>query len=213
MKTNRVLKIWIFTVLVLLVPALTYWGFTKYENRYAELPVYNATDLKEDAFGIMPFELINHNDQPITENDMNGKITVVNYFFTHCPSICPTMTRNLKHVQDLYNNEPSVQIFSYTVDPKRDTPERFRWYADKYAVQLGQWQFITGDKIDLYRLARNAFRISATEGDGGPGDFIHSENLVLVDQKGRIRGYYDGTDRKQVDQLISDIAKLKKSNT
>jgi protein SCO1/2 len=186
-------------------------AFTKYETRYSELPSYSP-EYVEGTFGITPFELINHDGDVITEAAMDGKITVVNYFFTHCPSICPKMTRNLKHVQDLYNDEPSVQIFSYTVDPKRDSSARLAAYADKFAIQLGQWQFITGDKKDLYRLARNAYRLSATDGDGGPGDFIHSENLVLVDQKGRIRGYYDGTDRKQVDQLITDIAKLKKSN-
>ena len=100
-------------------------------------------------------------------------------------------------------------LSSFTVDPVSDSISVLQNYAMKYGVSADQWQLLTGDKKQIYRLARNSFRVVATDGDGGPGDFIHSEKLILLDKEQRIRGYYDGTSQKEVNKLIRDIKKLR----
>src|SRR5687768_17033043 len=118
------------------------------------------------------------------------------------------MARSLKRVQEAYGGDPGLLFASFSVDPERDRPEQLRSFAAKFGI-TGSWQLLTGEKKALYRMARNSFRIVATDGDGGPDDFIHSEKLVLIDNQKRIRGYYDGTSEKETDQLIHDIKKLK----
>ena len=159
---------------------------------------------------IPEFTFLNQDSIEVKSNNYEGKIWVANYFFTSCPTICPAMMRNMQLIQETYLDDDEIQIASFTVDPKRDTPSRFTKYADNINAISSKWQLLTGDKKDLYRLARRGFLISATEGDGGPTDFIHSENFVLIDKEGRIRFYYDGTDKDQVEQLIKDISKLKR---
>ena len=123
------------------------------------------------------------------------------------------MTRSLKTVQDAFEEERDGILFnSFSIDPGRDHPGRLKIYAQKFSIATDNWQFLTGDKKDIYKLARNGFRIVATDGDGGPNDFIHSEKLVLIDRQRRIRGYYDGTNLEDVNNLIHDIKKLQHEN-
>jgi protein SCO1 len=119
------------------------------------------------------------------------------------------MTRSLKKVQQLYADEKDLLISSFSVDPERDSAARLKEFAERMDIK-DNWQLITGDKKEIYKLARNSFKIVATDGDGGPDDFIHSELLVLVDKEGRIRGYYNGTDGEDVNNLLRDINRLKK---
>ena len=116
------------------------------------------------------------------------------------------MLQNMKRVQASFGDEILLQSFS--VDPERDLPYKLRRYINRNSINTNNWGFFTGDKKKIYKLARNSFMLVATDGDGGETDFIHSENLVLVDGDKRIRGYYDGTDKSEVDQLIKDIKKL-----
>jgi protein SCO1/2 len=119
------------------------------------------------------------------------------------------MTNNLKSIVEMYKGDDNIIINSFTVDPERDSVDRLKKYAQQFGVKTNNWNFLTGNKREIYKLARNSFLIIATDGDGGPEDFIHSEKLVLIDKKKRIRGYYRGTDKRDVNQLINDINKLK----
>ncbi|RYG29073.1 MAG: SCO family protein, partial [Chitinophagaceae bacterium] len=136
------------------------------------------------------------------------KIVVVDFFFTHCAAICPRMTAGVKQVQQAFSKD-ELHIASISVDPERDSVGRLRWYQEKFSIDPANWELLTGDKKEIYKMARNSFMVVATDGDGGPADFIHSEKLVLVDKQKRIRGYYNGTDEKEVRALIADIQKLK----
>jgi protein SCO1/2 len=192
------------------IPTAAYFIFDWYEDSMVDLPFYGNKTEDGSLHTVPVFHLVDHNGEKITNEALKGHVTVVNYFFTSCPSICPTMTRNMKSVQELYLNDERVKFMSFTVDPKRDDPEKLRKYIEGHAITGNNWTFITGEKKELYRLARNGFLLSATDGDGGPGDFIHSENFVLIDQNGHIRGIYNGTDEGSMGQMMNDIDKLKK---
>jgi len=186
-----------------------------YENKSGRLPVYglnqSATE-KDKPSPIGNFYLLNQDNAGSGTEKWNGKIVVVNFFFTHCSGVCPKMTGNLIKVQEAYKNDTGIIINSLTVDPESDSASQLKIYARRYGIQSTKWQLLTGDKKEIYRLARNEFKVLATDGDGGAGDFIHSEKIVLVDTQKRIRGYYDGTDINEMKQLIKDILKLKNEN-
>jgi protein SCO1/2 len=141
---------------------------------------------------------------------MIGKVWVACYFFTTCPTICPKMISGMKEVANVYTLNEQFGMISFTVDPVQDTPEKLKAYALARNLPTHQWHLATGRKTDLYRFARKGLMVVATDGDGGPGDFIHSDKLVLIDQESRIRGYYDGTEPSEVKQLTRDVAKLLK---
>lgn len=140
---------------------------------------------------------------------MEGKVLLVDFFFTSCPSICPTLTKNLRKVQSAYiKNDSLLQILSFSVDPVRDSVQKLRKYGYDYQVNPDNWWLLTGDKKEIYDLARHEFFVTVTEGDGGPDDFVHTEKLVLIDKDRNIRGYYNGLDSNAVRQCASDIATL-----
>ncbi len=164
-------------------------------------------------FGEVPaFSLTAHTGRPMSLTDLQGKVWVTNFFFTTCRSICPVMQENMAEVQKAYAGNPNLQIVSFTVDPEHDTPEVLRAYAERKGAIPGQWTFVTGEKKAIYRLARQGFKLAAEdipeEIQGTRHDFIHSEKFVLVDSRGRIRGYYSGLDMEQVRQLIKDARRL-----
>ena len=198
-------NIWVFVAAVVFVP-ISVFGFVKLlENRYQPLPVLGPKD-----HVISNFSFTNQEGKTISLSDWKGNIVVANFFFTHCPSICPKMTKNLQRIQ-AYSEIDNLMINSFSVDPERDSVLKLKAYADKFNIK-GNWSLLTGDKKELYKLARKSFLITATDGDGGPNDFIHSENLVLIDKQGRIRGYYPGTNETAVNNLIRDLKKLENEN-
>ncbi|MGM0634620.1 MAG: SCO family protein [Bacteroidota bacterium] len=155
------------------------------------------------------FKLTNQNNENITPADFEGKIYVADFFFTTCQTICPTMTENMKVLQDKFEDDDEIKLLSHTVTPEIDDVEQLRAYADKQGLIDGKWHMVTGDKKHIYELARKHYLASKTDGDGGPYDLIHTENFVLVDKEKRIRGFYDGTNLEEINQLIEDIAILK----
>jgi protein SCO1/2 len=200
------LTIW-FVMLVFLLPLSGYGLYRLYKST-RPLPVLG--NLKgEEGRRAGDFKMMNQEAVSIDRNDWEGRIVVVDFFFTSCATICPDMTRSLARVQQSYKNAGDVMICSFSVDPESDSSAALREYASKYGVSAGQWHLLTGNKKEIYRLARNGFRVVATDGDGGPGDFIHSEKLILLDREQQIRGYYDGTSEKEVNKLIKDIKKLR----
>jgi protein SCO1/2 len=170
----------------------------------------NAILIKDTLWQtIPPFSFIGQNNKPITNEIFKGKTYVADFFFTHCPSICPKLSSNLQKIQNAFKPEDEVMLLSHTVDPVRDTPQRLSEYADRYEADSTRWFFVTGDKKALYDQARYGYFVSASEGDGGEHDFVHTEKIVLVDPQGVIRGYYDGTDSLEVNRLVRDIIILK----
>jgi protein SCO1/2 len=166
-----------------------------------------------EVFGQVPeFALTAHTGQTLTRVDLTGKVSVVNFFFTSCRSICPIMQDSMNEVQKAFAHNPMVQLVSFTVDPERDTVPVLAEYAKRRGAIEGQWLFVTGAKRDIYKLARQGFRLAADDKpeqlQGTVHDFIHSEKLVLVDRQGNIRGYYSSLDAQQVEQLIADVNKL-----
>jgi protein SCO1/2 len=157
---------------------------------------------------IPDFSFTNQNGQTFTQEGVEGKVYVCDYFFTTCPSICPIMTKQMDRIYDAWEDNPDVMILSHTVDPETDTPAQLKEYASKYNPDPSKWFFLTGEKEDLYTLARKGYLLDAAESFGGEEDFIHTQNFALIDKNRRIRGFYDGTDEKEVDQLITDISYL-----
>jgi protein SCO1/2 len=193
--------IWIFVAAIVAVPISVFGVVKWYENRFTSLPVRGPPGHVIDNFS-----LTNQQGNASSIKDWEGKIVVANYFFTHCPVVCPKMTYQLKRVQ-AYSGVKNLQLSSFSVDPERDSVPNLQAFAKRFAIN-SNWQLLTGNKQQLYRLARKSFMLVATDGDGGPEDFIHSENLVLIDPQRRIRGYYEGTNEASVNQLIKDIQRL-----
>lgn len=202
MKGQR--SIWLFVATIVLLPLTIYAGIHWYEQAFNALPV-----LGEEGHVTRSFNFKDQDGNIVTDHDWDNKIVIANFFFTHCASVCPKMMYQLKRVQ-AYGNK-NILITSFTVDPERDTVAQMLRYSNMMGIR-GNWKLVTGDKKALYRFARNDLMITATDGDGGPNDFIHSENLVLIDGHKRIRGFYKGTNEPEVNRLIHDIEKLEKNS-
>ncbi|CAN5323917.1 SCO family protein [soil metagenome] len=154
---------------------------------------------------IQNFSFTNQDGKTVTEKDFEGSIYVTDFFFTTCHSICPIMSTQMERIAEKFKGNKEVKILSHTVDPEIDTVAQLKAYATKHNADANQWMFVTGEKKALYEIARTGYLLNAEEGDGGPDDFIHTQNFALIDKDKRIRGYYDGTDSTQVHQLIKDI--------
>ncbi|MBD3863252.1 SCO family protein [Olleya marilimosa] len=159
---------------------------------------------------IADFSLTNQNGKTITQADYKDKIYVADFFFTTCQTICPIMTDNMEKIQKEIMNDDEVMLLSHSVTPDIDTVEQLKKYAIKKGVNDKKWNLVTGDKGEIYRLARKSYL--AVKDDGMPDDYgmVHTENFMLIDKKGQIRGYYDGTKTEDITTLLKDIKKLKK---
>ena len=211
MRSLRILQGFVL-VCILLVPVLIFLflkGFGKNEydlpiffqkgvdNPFKECPVTDSTQ-----HYIPEFTFTNQEGKPIGRAQMEGKITVVDFFFTSCPSICPVMSKEMARVNDMFRDEPQVQLMSISIDPEYDTPQILKKYADEHQAIPGKWHFLSGPKLETFQLARCGFVLPALDGNGVPDDFVHSDKFMLIDEEGRIRGYYSGTTREQVDLLM-----------
>ncbi len=185
------------------------------------LNIYNPSDVNprlvdfslqhvKNDHKIADFELINQNGETITEKDYSDKIYVADFFFTRCATICPIMTTNMGELQDYFKTDTGVMFLSHSVTPVIDSVPILKQYALNKGVIDGKWHITTGDKQHIYELARKSYFAVLEEGDGGEQDFIHTEQFILVDTKRQIRGFYDGTDSKEIERIINDIEILKK---
>jgi protein SCO1/2 len=157
---------------------------------------------------IADFALLNQNGDTITQKDYEGKIYIADFFFTTCPTICPIMTDNMIKLQEILKNDDSVLLLSHTVTPEIDSVPVLKAYAEKKGVNDEKWNMLTGDKKEIYDLARKSYLVAKDEPYGGDYDMIHTENFVLIDTRRRIRGYYDGTDWGEMERLLRDLAIL-----
>lgn len=219
---------WFFLVLSL-ISAVVLTLFYNALKPVKQLPVYTPAMVNPELVDtliqhqnnkfrhkIADFSFQNQNNKTITQDDYKDVIYVADFFFTTCPTICPIMTDNMAWLQEQIKDMDDVKLLSFSVTPDIDTPEVLRKYADEKGVIDEKWNLVTGDKKDIYYLARQSFLAVKTGSPDELYDMVHTENFVLVDKKGRIRGFYDGTlldenqdDAKNVKQLLEDIQWLR----
>ena len=159
---------------------------------------------------ISDFSLTNQNGKVITQEYYDNKIYIADFFFTTCPTICPIMTENMFQIQEKTLGE-DVLLVSYSVTPEIDSTAQLKKYALEKGVNDNKWNLLTGDKKQIYDLARKSYLVAKNDGDGGKYDMIHTENFVLIDKEKRIRGFYDGTNNEEMDKLLKDVKILENS--
>jgi protein SCO1/2 len=185
------------------------------------LPIYNPADVnpelvdstvqyKSKYHTIADFSFTNQNGKTITQKDYEGKIYVADFFFTTCATICPKMTTNLEEIQAAFAKNPKVKLLSHTVFPETDSVPVLKAYAKKHNVDDSQWNLVTGDKKEIYAIARKSYLAVKMGKPEELYDMVHTENFVLVDTKKRVRGFYDGTNKEDMKRLIEDITFLSK---
>lgn len=215
-KDYRVFAI-VFGVISIIIIAIIYNTL----NVYQPLPIYQPTMVSTELVDstiqhqkkyhkIADFSLTNQNGETITQNNYKDKIYVADFFFTTCQTICPIMTDHMVEIQKGILDDDEVMLLSHSVTPKIDTVAQLKRYAEKKGVNDKKWNLVTGDKKDIYRLARKSYLAVKDNGDGGPFDMVHTENFMLIDKKRQIRGFYDGTNPEDIDRLLDDIQILKK---
>ncbi len=195
-------KLAAFSMLSLVVIGIIYFASVAFGGE-DKLPV-----LGEPGHTAKSFSFINQDGKLLTEKDVQNKVTVVEYFFTSCPSICPVMNKNLQQVYNEFKTNPGFMILSHTVDPERDSVSVMSSYARRFGATTPGWQFLTGDKNALYETASKDYLLSAT--DSGDAGFIHTQYVALLDKKRQVRGFYDFTNSENVLKLESDIKSLLK---
>lgn len=204
MKSNNNIPLtWIWLALVLIIPTLSYIFFKSAElpKKYFRIEGWYNSDTSE----ISHYQFLDQDSTQISLSAFPGQILDVNFFYTYCPDLCPKMMHGLEKVSKFFYGNNKVHFLSFTVDPDHDRPGVLKKYAEELNINPGQWQLLTGDKRKIYRTARTGFKLVASEGDGGPFDFIHSDKEVLVDTHGNIRGYYNGIVPNEMDNMIQDI--------
>ena len=193
-------------------------------NVYQPLPIYQpamvSTALVDSTIQhqrkyhkIADFSLVNQNGQTITQKDYQDKIYIADFFFTTCQTICPIMTNHMAIIQKELIHDDDVMLLSHSVTPEIDTVAQLKRYALKKGVHDKKWNLVTGDKKEIYKLARKSYLAVKDNGDGGPFDMVHTENFMLIDKKRQIRGFYDGTDPEDISRLLDDIQILKQEYT
>ena len=199
MSTKRIFYIIFFSVLVV--------GFFFVIS--AIIPEYGTPKTKPISL-VQPFSYINQDGKRVTEKDVMGKVTAVNFFFTTCTSICPEMNNNLKPVYDEFKDEENFMLLSFTSDPMRDSASRLKRYADSMQVDTNKWVFLTGKKDSLYATARHSYRLDNPKNfvENIEDDFIHTQFIALVDKKGQVVKIYDGLKPSELKSMDEDIQKL-----
>lgn len=170
-------------------------------------PPQPATSLRD--LGPLPdFALTDQQGRRIRRADLLGSVWIADFIFTRCAGQCPLMSTQMATLQHAFEAMPGVQFVSFTVDPSHDTPTALRTYADHYGARARQWHFLTGDEAAIVSLARDGFHLGVAEGGSPQEPITHSIRLVLVDQRGHVRDYYDATDAEAMARLIRDARQL-----
>ena len=190
-------------------------SFNYVQTQEKKLPIYSPSMVSDELVEedlryvkkyhrISDFSLLNQNGNNVTQEDYKNKIYVADFFFTTCPDICPIMTGNMLYLQENLK-DTNVMLASFSVTPKIDTVEVLKEYSSLKGVDDSKWNLMTGDKKQIYDLARKSYLVAKAIPDGKNHGMIHTENFVLVDRDKRIRGYYDGTNIEDMDKLLDDI--------
>jgi protein SCO1/2 len=205
-----------FLIVVIVLSAIILTLFYSALKPKKMLPIYNPSMVNPELVDstiqyiskyhtIADFSFTNQNGKIISQKDYEGKIYVADFFFTTCGSICPKMTTNLADVQKAFINNPKVMLLSHTVFPETDNVAVLKEYAKKNGVIDTKWNLVTGDKKQIYTMARKSYLAVKLGKPEELYDMVHTENFVLVDTKRRVRGFYDGTKKEEMERLIEDI--------
>lgn len=201
---------------LLLLPSLLYFYLIQGKHNFAHLPFVTYMDAQGEmqVRKAPDFAFTDQNGETFSSEQLKGKIYVVDFFFTSCPSICPIMTANMTKIHERFAHYADFEIVSLTVDPTRDTPETLKEYAVNRKIDSPKWHFLTGEKDSLYSVSYK-FLSSAMEDDSAPGGFLHTEYFALIDKEGNMRareddngniiGVYDGTNAAHINDIIDDI--------
>ncbi len=205
-------------VCILLIPVLVFMFLKGFGKNDYDLPIFFQKGVDNPFLECPPtdttqhyipeFSFMNQEGKAMGRAEMEGKITIVDFFFTSCPSICPIMSKEMERVNDMFRDEAKVQIMSISIDPEYDTPAILKAYAEEHHAIPGKWHFLSGPKDETYRLAKCGFIIPTVDGNGVPDDFVHTDKFMLIDELGRIRGYYSGPNREEVDLLMLETKVL-----
>ncbi len=213
----------VFLILLFIIPGTLCLGFYYFFIRkpltsgtplFKKLPHYGQAYLADNGkdsvyHQVPPFSFVNQDGKVLSSETLKGKMYAANFFFTTCQTICPKMSTQMFRIQDkLHYLSKEFQMVSFTVNPEFDTQEVLHNYSVELHADNTIWNFATGNKKDLYEVARKGFLVNADVGDGGPDDFVHSELVVLIDKEGCIRGFYDGTSLKEMDRLVDEVVVL-----
>ena len=206
----------VFGILSLIIMSIIYNIY----DVYKPLPIYqpamvntemvdSTIQYKKKYHKIADFSLINQNGETITQDSYKDKIYVADFFFTTCQTICPIMTDHMVLIQKEIMNDSDIMLLSHSVTPEIDSVAQLKKYALKKGVVDTKWNLVTGDKKQIYTLARKSYLAVKTAGTGDEYDMIHTENFMLIDKKKQIRGFYDGTNSDDISRLLEDIEILK----
>ncbi|MEL0455435.1 SCO family protein [Flavobacteriaceae bacterium SZ-1-7] len=210
----------IFGIVFLIISAIIVTIIYNTLNVYQPLPIYQPAMVSMDLVDstlqyqkkyhkIADFSLVNQNGKTVTQDDYKDKIYVADFFFTTCQTICPIMTDHMVDIQKEILNDDDVMLLSHSVTPEIDTVAQLKRYALKKGVNDKKWNLVTGDKKQIYELARKSYLAVKDNPYAGPFDMIHTENFMLIDKKRQIRGFYDGTNKEDIGRLLNDIEILK----
>ncbi len=203
-------RIFILLALAIAISSCTGGGQEK------SLPILGSREIQEKQVDgklvidtvyhtIPAFKFVDQDSAWVTEKTVEDKIYVTDFFFTTCPTICPLMKNQMMRIYDKYENNPEVVLLSHSIDPVYDSVKILKDFADKLGVKTEKWHFVTGKKEDIYSLGEKSYMVTAQEDENEPGGYIHSGAFILVDKDRRIRGFYDGTVREDVDRLMQDM--------
>ena len=212
-------------LLAVVVPLICYFIIKGYSDSAILMPRHYLADsiitktekgkkVTDTAWHKLPdFSLINQQGDTVSWEGLKGKVVVADFFFTHCPTICPRLTTNMRYLQQSINNSQRVgdktpdflHFLSFSIDPERDSVSRLKQWADRFQVNPEQWWLLTGTKKDIYDMAINEMKIGLVDGQGVDTNFIHTDHFVLIDSNRHVRGYYHGLDTASLQQLSNDI--------
>lgn len=205
----------VFTVISIIIITVIYQIMKPQETLRIYQPADVDTELVDSTMQyvkkyhtIANFSLTNQNGETITQDTYNNKIYVADFFFTTCQTICPIMTDHMVKIQEALIDDDEVLLLSHTVTPEIDSVPQLKKYAVEKGVRDAKWNLVTGDKKEIYDLARKSY-LAAKDVPYQENDLVHTENFVLIDKKKRIRGFYDGTDPEAIENLLYDIQILK----
>lgn len=208
--------------LALLIPILSFLAVHYFGKSVVEMPPHyyfdsvlqstkNGHQIQDTIWHrVKNFKLVNQLGDSVSWEDMQGKVVVLDFFFTSCPSFCPRLSKNMQRLQKMLKKTAKsanmVQLLSFTVDPERDTVPKLKEYADKYEAEHSLWYFLTGDKQTIYDLAQEELHVGIS--DGEKDDFVHTDRFILLDKQRVVRGYYPGQDTSMFSKLLTDISLL-----
>jgi len=214
-------RVLIAFIVVVFIPVASYLIVDHYSKDAVNMPrryFYDTVVVKKEKgrevndtvwHKIRPFKLKNQFGKEVGLDDWGDKIIVVDFFFTSCPSVCPTLTRNMKRLQTAFKKTDTIVRFvSFSVDPERDSVPKLKAYGDKFQIDHDTWWMLTGDKKEIYDLAFNEFKASIASNGNIDTGFIHTEKLFLIDKDRLVRGWYNGLDSLHLDQVIKDVVLL-----